>query len=549
MARSHAAVTNNGWPRQPGEPDPRNGHAAAPGQQPDMQSAGYPIYEEEQGAPGYDPQYAYHYPQHQQHPQQAPRQPHPQHAPAQQGQRGLSSLDRNNTQPAPDYPATQPPYGHAQSPYGQTQSPYGQQPGHPQQPAYGYGQPGAGPAYQQQPHQPAPGFEQWAPNEPAQGPRGYDLGGYHPADQTQPDPLQPDMDWAVAGHAGYGELAPADPYHQGEGHLGYDQAHTGALEQAYSDEAGDYGADEPKRGSWLVRIAGAIVVAVGLGYGLAQGYKIVAGGSSDPSTPVVVRGEAAPTRTLPEDPGGRQFSNTDSKVMGRLGEGATTSAETGSLTESDSGSSATPDGTRRVKPLVVRPDGTIVPTGEPAATAAGPVSVPGVTVIDGFGGGYPAAVTTTTQPPQKSDENAAQAARKPVVVTPPAERPEPEVIARAEPEPAPTPPPSKPAAAPVTRTSPPAASSGGADGYVVVLASVPASSQSRLAALKKFADMQQQYGIVLQNKTPDVKEANLGAKGIYHRLLVGPPGSRSQASELCQQLKASGYKDCWVTAY
>ena len=94
-----------------------------------------------------------------------------------------------------------------------------------------------------------------------------------------------------------------------------------------------------------------------------------------------------------------------------------------------------------------------------------------------------------------------------------------------------------------------ATSASGANGYVVVLASVPASGNSRLDALKKFADMQQQYGTVLANKTPDVRETTLAGKGAYHRLLVGPPSSRSQASELCTQLKASGYKDCWVTAY
>ena len=59
--------------------------------------------------------------------------------------------------------------------------------------------------------------------------------------------------------------------------------------------------------------------------------------------------------------------------------------------------------------------------------------------------------------------------------------------------------------------------------------------------------MQQQYGPVLANKTPDVRETNLGVQGHVHRLLVGPPGSRSQASQLCTELKAAGYKDCWVT--
>jgi hypothetical protein len=541
MARSHAAATNNGWPRQPGgEHDPHNGHGnghgPAPGQQPGSQITGYPVYEEEQqAAPGYDPQYGYHYPGQQQHPQQAPAAP---------PQRGLSSLDRNNAHAAPDYPAPQSGYGHGQPQYGQ-----GQQPGQPQ--PYGYGEPNGLPGYPQQSHQQgAPGYDQWGPGAP-QDPNGYDLGGYHPAGQpgqAPADPLQPDMDWAMAGHAGYGELAPTEAY--ANGHLGYDQPHAGALEQAYAhDEPADY-SDAPKRGSWLMRIAGALVVAVGLGYGLAQGYKLVAGGGSpDESTPVV-RGDSAPAKSLPDDPGGRQFSNTDAKVMGRLGEGAPTGGETGSLTSSDSGSSSTTaDGTRRVKPLIVRPDGTIVSD----AAEESPVNVPGVTVIDGFGGsGFPssAVTTTTTRPPEQQK---AEAPRKPVVITPPASsRPEaPQVIARAEPESTPSVPPSKPAAASAAKKSsaPPATSSGGADGYVVVLASVPASGSSRLAALKKFADMQQQYGAVLQSKTPDVKEANLGAKGTYHRLLVGPPGSRTQASALCQELKTAGYKDCWVTAY
>jgi cell division septation protein DedD len=70
-----------------------------------------------------------------------------------------------------------------------------------------------------------------------------------------------------------------------------------------------------------------------------------------------------------------------------------------------------------------------------------------------------------------------------------------------------------------------------------------------MTALKQFADMQQKYGSVLAGKTPDVAEANLGTKGNYHRLVVGPPGSRDQASTVCSQLKAQGFNDCWVTSY
>jgi hypothetical protein len=68
-------------------------------------------------------------------------------------------------------------------------------------------------------------------------------------------------------------------------------------------------------------------------------------------------------------------------------------------------------------------------------------------------------------------------------------------------------------------------------------------------ALKSLADIQQKYPGALQGRAADVREANLGEKGMYHRLLVGPPGSRAQASALCSELKTAGYKNCWVTAY
>jgi len=141
-------------------------------------------------------------------------------------------------------------------------------------------------------------------------------------------------------------------------------------------------------------------------------------------------------------------------------------------------------------------------------------------------------------------------ARKPVVIKPPQSEPV-EVAAVTPPVVNKPPMPKKSTTPAATKPSAPAPSSGssGANGYVAVLASVPASGGSRLTALRKFADMQQQYGDVLRNKTPDVREANLGERGVYHRLLVGPPGSRAQASSLCSDLKSAGYTDCWVTAY
>ena len=66
-------------------------------------------------------------------------------------------------------------------------------------------------------------------------------------------------------------------------------------------------------------------------------------------------------------------------------------------------------------------------------------------------------------------------------------------------------------------------------GYVAVLS----SQKSRMDALKIFANMQEKYGDVLSSRTPDVQEANLGEKGVFYRLVVGPPGSREAATGLC----------------
>ena len=47
----------------------------------------------------------------------------------------------------------------------------------------------------------------------------------------------------------------------------------------------------------------------------------------------------------------------------------------------------------------------------------------------------------------------------------------------------------------------------------------------------------------LSNKTPDVQEADLSARGLgtMYRLVVGPPGSRDAANGVCSQLKTAGY--------
>jgi hypothetical protein len=98
--------------------------------------------------------------------------------------------------------------------------------------------------------------------------------------------------------------------------------------------------------------------------------------------------------------------------------------------------------------------------------------------------------------------------------------------------------------------TPAATGAGGANGYVAVLT----SRKSREDALKSFADLHQKYPDLLNGRTPDVREkdfgdATTGPKGVWYRLIVGPPGSKEAARELCQKLDAQGFRGCFSMAY
>lgn len=404
-------------------------------------------------------------------------------------------------------------------------------------------------------------FEDWPRNDDASN---QDFGGYDPSSQFAP---------AAAAHgdyadAGWGQQEGGGNFTLDSGPIfasaGYDTTQDLALHAEYDDEE-EYEDDEPaerprSRIGWIMM---ALVGAVMIGGGLAYGYKIVLGPSSTQvaSTPVV-KGTSQPPKVRPEDPGGRSFDHTDSKILGRLSE--------------PRNSASAEDGSRRVSTVMIGRNGDIVaPRSAPTPSATPPdnpvVAVPGLTLVDGFGG-------AATRPPV-TPTAATNAPQQPIVVQPPASTgprsPARPVVITRDPSTssgsssAGAPPPAaKPAetservttaraavatpknTAPVTTASTgPSASAASSAGYVAVLASVPVSSTSRVDALAQYADLQQNYSSVLGARTPDVREANLGSRGRYHRLMVGPPGSKESAAQLCSQLKSAGYSGCWITTY
>lgn len=433
-----------------------------------------------------------------------------------------------------------------------------------------------GPTYDQNPNWPAPGADPyavsagWPPPQPHQQHTGYGA----PQDaygQSQ----QGYGDAQGYGSPAYGEQAYAEPGY-GEQHYAPDQGFGPAdgyaapavkqeQEAEYDAEEFEY-EDEPKSRGRFVKVAAALVIAVGIGGGMAWAYKAYLTGPAG-GKPPVVRPASTPAKVKPEDPGGKQFAHTDSKVLGRLSDqGAKPAAP---AAESDGG-----EGTRKVSTMVVGRDGSIVvnaapsaPPPAPAPQAASPV--PGMTIVDGFGGRPPAALGTTPPAAAAAPTIARTAAVAPPAAPAPAAVPaapaKPVVISKAEPvqaalpvaparsEAPKAPPKPKPArtaaAAPADSVPATASAASSGTGYVAVLSSIPSSASSNMEALKQFADLQQKYAGQLGNKTPEVQAANLGAKGNYDRLVVGPPGSRQQANQLCADLKAAGYASCWVKTY
>jgi hypothetical protein len=377
---------------------------------------------------------------------------------------------------------------------------------------YGYNQ--QQPAFQGNAQHDPYAQQQWG-----QDPRAYDLGNYAPAGAQPYPPMDP------------------PPFHQGAGHDAYaQQGYDGEAE--YDEEFDDE--DEPRSGRRWMFIVAALVGAIGVGGALAYTYKsFVAHGGRVPLV------KAEPNVKIRPD--NRTAPAGDKRLQGRLGEdSAPPPSQTAAATDTQDDRSGNDEsgGPRRVRTIPITPGGGPPPGVQvsPPTTAQGPPAVPGI-MLENMGPRPqppsrpaqqpPPQRVTIGQPPPPAPPPAARAEEPPA---PPVKRVPPVQVAKAPP-----PPKHAPAAAPpATR---PAANSG--SGYVAVLS----SQKTRMDALKAFADLQQKYSDALSGRVPDVQEADLGEKGVWYRVVVGPPGSREAANGVCSQLKTAGYGSCWVNAY
>jgi len=427
------------------------------------------------------------------------------------------------------------------------------------------------------------------PAAPAYAAPVYGAPGYHTSAPTQPQasPLQardhqqtfPGFEHPAAIPQGY---AGGNDQYRG----GYDaQAHAPAqqLASGYDDDAyyqdqqppeGDQDYyDEgpaPRRRIGVTAIAAILTLAV-VGTAGAFGYRALFGSSGTPVPPPVIKADTTPSKIIPssandQKSGGKVIydrvgdRSQDEKIVSReeapvgindkpTGIIAPPQESNGAATAAMQALAGDPDSTapRKIHTIVIRPDQPdmgLPPPAAAAAPSAPPQAAPSPRVAatsrvaSAQSSEAAPEVTPRRAPPQHVAQPAppvrhaaATPSNAPLSLSPGGNADIPRSAPRA---------PVRLASAPSqTEASSPrrAASSAGAGhgGYVQI-----SSQRSEADAQTAFRSLQGKYPKQLGGRQPVIRRADLGAKGVYYRALVGPFASVSEAAALCTNLKAAG---------
>ena len=240
----------------------------------------------------------------------------------------------------------------------------------------------------------------------------------------------------------------------------------------------------------LVALGAVAAFGIGIWYAYNQGIQ-----RANQGTLPLVKADQGPTKVAPDNPGGMQVPNQDKQIYDKLGNDR--SAQ---------------NGVERLLPPPERPLAAGAAPPIPGPQAASPASndpkaLPSVSVPNRNTNVAPTGVSpgsTTAAPPA--------AAPAPTAAPPPA-APTQQLAAAA-------PPVAKPATSGSTRIQ------------VAAYRDTAAAQAAWQKLQKKLPD--------LAALTPTYEKADLGEKGIYYRLQIGPFADRGAASGACEKLKAAG---------
>ncbi len=363
--------------------------------------------------------------------------------------------------------------------------------------------------------------------------------------------------------------------------------------------------DEDERGGrrWIMPVAAAIgLVLIGGGV-----YALVSGGSSSTGSngaPVIISADNDPMKVVPENPGGRVVPNQDKAVYDRVAGGSAADPKQPALISSNEqpvdvvqrtlipeqlplegendadmeaagtpvgetedprllspeekaaqneGSAATGVSPRKVRTMIVKPDGTLVAQ-EVEVPAAQPPKADKVEELAAPqtakpGEGAPAVIAASRVP--VAPEQAQPQANTPAApAKPAAQSAAPLPAARPSSQPAnvvatvtnqgnvrPATAPAQPQAAQqqTAAATPAATSTPSAGGYYIQIASLPSQAEAQ----KSYQNMSAKFGSVIGGRGVDIKAAEIAGKGTFYRVRI-PAGDKNEAVALCEKFRSAG---------
>ncbi len=348
--------------------------------------------------------------------------------------------------------------------------------------------------------------------------------------------------------------------------------------------------DESRRGRGL-RIAGAVIALVLIGTVAAFGYRFIFGGPSASSPPPVIRANPEPAKVPPpttsadaqgkstydrvgDRPQGervvsREEAPVDLKDVVRPGAGRSPPPRQ-SPNDQWTSAAAAPSNTaapsalgepKKVRTVTIRPNATEsngtrssltppsaagappAPPGPPPRSAPTQLSAPAQQApvqqqASAFAKPPVAAPVQSGAPPA----NAPLSLNEDSVLTLPRSLNEPQTAAPPRQAPAQRQPPQQNTAVAAAPPPPQALAQAPARGGYLVQVSSQRSESEAQAALRS---LQAKYPNLLGGQPATVRRAELGARGVFYRAMIGPYASREQATQLCNSLKAAG-GDCLV---
>jgi hypothetical protein len=304
-----------------------------------------------------------------------------------------------------------------------------------------------------------------------------------------------------------------------------------AYQGAYDEEP----EEQPRRRGGMITVAAVLALAV-LGTGGAFAYRNFIG-SPRSGEPPIIKADNSPTKIVPAQSDSAQ-KTPDRMTLGDGNEKLVPREETPVDVNARSGprvvfpplnQNANPPSPASVAPNAPPPtsasNGTL-PNNEPRRIRT--LSVKGDAADAGMPAGAPKQTAPAqvaaprTQAPAGASRNPSSAnasANSPISLAPQGGQDAAEPAAR------------------VAAVNPaPATAPSGSGGFVVQVS----SQKTEADAQASYKSLQSKFPNVLGSRSPLIKRADLGEKGVFYRAMVGPFGTRDEAAQFCTNLRTAG---------